>query len=56
MQASLPSIRFHDLCHTCATLLARKNVNLEFFQDTLGGASLSMRARCLQPCASSYEG
>ena len=26
-RAELPNIRYHDLRHTCATLLARKNVN-----------------------------
>jgi integrase len=40
--ADLPDIRFHDLRHTCATLLARKNVNPRIVQDTLGHASLSM--------------
>ncbi len=38
----LPDIRFHDLRHTCATLLGRKNVNPKIVQDTLGHASLSM--------------
>jgi len=40
--AGLPHIRYHDLRHTCATLLARKNVNPKVVQDTLGHASLSM--------------
>jgi integrase len=41
-RASFPDIRFHDLRHTCATLLARKNVNSKIVQDTLDHASLSM--------------
>jgi len=41
-QEDLPLIRWHDLRHTCATLLARKNVNPKIVQDTLGHASLSM--------------
>jgi integrase len=41
-RAALFDIRFHDLRHTCATLLARKNVNPKIVQDTLGHASLSM--------------
>jgi len=41
-RAGLPDVRFHDLRHTCATLLARKNVNPKIVQDTLGHASLSM--------------
>jgi len=41
-RASLPDIRFHDLRHTCATLLATKNVNPKIVQDTLGHASLFM--------------
>jgi integrase len=40
-RAGLPDIRFHDLRHTCATLLARKKVNPKVVQDTLGHASLS---------------
>jgi integrase len=41
-RAGLPNIRFHDLRHTCVTLLAKKNVNPKIVQDTLGYASLSM--------------
>jgi integrase len=36
-RAGLPqSIRFHDLRHTCATLLLRQGVNPKFVQELLG--------------------
>jgi integrase len=41
-RAGLPNMRFHDLRHTCVTLLGKKNVNPKIVQDTLGHASLSM--------------
>jgi integrase len=40
--AGLPrSIRFHDLRHTCATLLLSKNVNPKIVQELLGHANIS---------------
>ncbi len=40
-RAGLPKIRFHDLRHTCATLLLRRNVNPKIVQELLGHASIS---------------
>ena len=41
--AGLPkSFRFHDLRHTCATLLLRQGVNLKFVQELLGHADISL--------------
>lgn len=41
-RAGLPSIRFHDLRHTCATLLLAKGVHPKFVQALLGHASISI--------------
>jgi integrase len=41
-RAGLPNMRFHDLRHTCATLLARENVNPKVGRDKLGHANLNM--------------
>jgi integrase len=42
-RAALPAtIRFHDLRHTCATLLLRQGVNPKFVQDLLGHADVSL--------------
>jgi integrase len=40
-RAGLPEIRFHDLRHTCATLLLSKNVNPKIVQEMLGHATIS---------------
>ncbi len=40
-RAGLPKIRFHDLRHTCATLLLLKNVNSKVVQELLGHANIS---------------
>ena len=40
--AGLPDIRFHDLRHTCATLLLGRNVNPKLVQHLLGHASITM--------------
>ena len=42
LKASLPNIRFHDLRHTCATLLLSKGVHANFVQELLGHATISM--------------
>jgi integrase len=36
-----PLSRFHDLRHTCATLLLRQGVNPKFVQELLGHADIS---------------
>jgi integrase len=41
-RAQLPEIRFHDLRHTCATLLLTKNVNLKIVSEMLGHASIAI--------------
>jgi integrase len=39
--AGLPAIRFHDLRHTCATLLLSRNVHPKYVQELLGHASIA---------------
>jgi integrase len=41
-EAGLPQIRFHDLRHTCATLLLTKNVNPKVVSEMLGHASVAI--------------
>jgi integrase len=41
-RASLPQITFHDLRHTCASLLFQKNVHPKFVQELLGHASVAI--------------
>ncbi len=41
-KANLPSIRFHDLRHTCATLLLMKGVHPKFVQELLGHATIAI--------------
>jgi integrase len=42
-QAGLPkNTRFHDLRHTCATLLLGQGVNPKFVQELLGHADISL--------------
>jgi len=41
-KAGLPSIRFHDLRHTCATLLLASNVNPKIVSEMLGHASIAI--------------
>ena len=41
-RAELPQIRFHDLRHTCATLLLLKNVNPKIVSETLGHSSIAI--------------
>jgi integrase len=39
-RAGLPDIRFHDLRHTCATLLLSKGVHAKFVQELSGHATI----------------
>ncbi len=41
-RAGLPNIRFHDLRHTCATLLLSKGVHPKIVSDVLGHASVAI--------------
>jgi integrase len=42
-RAALPqTLRFHDLRHTCATLLLKQGVNPKFVQELLGHADISL--------------
>jgi integrase len=41
-KAGLPNIRFHDLRHTCATLLLSRGVNPKFVQELLGHADIKL--------------
>ena len=41
-RAKLPDIRFHDLRHTCATLLLTKGVHRKIVSEMLGHSSVSI--------------
>jgi integrase len=41
-RAGLPDIRFHDLRHTCATLLLRRSVHPKLVQELLGHATIAI--------------
>jgi integrase len=41
-RAQLPDIRWHDLRHTCATLLLSKNVNPKVVSEMLGHANVTV--------------
>jgi integrase len=41
-KAGLPEIRFHDLRHTCATLLLAKGVHPKIVQELLGHATIAV--------------
>jgi integrase len=42
MRAGLPQIRFHDLRHTCATLLLSRKVNSKILSEMLGHATIAI--------------
>ena len=41
-RAELQPIRFHDLRHTCATLLLTRNVHPKYVQELLGHANIAI--------------
>src|SRR5829696_5182246 len=41
-RAELPQIRFHDLRHTCATLLLTRNVNPKIVSEMLGHSTIAI--------------
>jgi integrase len=41
-RAGLPQIRFHDLRHTCATILLSRGVHAKLVQELLGHANISI--------------
>lgn len=41
-RAEVPQIRFHDLRHTCATLLLSRNVHPKYVQELLGHANIAI--------------
>ena len=41
-RAGLPPIRFHDLRHTCATILLSRGVHAKFVQELLGHATIAI--------------
>src|SRR4051812_45170988 len=41
-ETGLPHIRFHDLRHTCATLLLSKGVHPKLIQELLGHSSIEI--------------
>ena len=41
-EAGVPRIRFHDLRHTCATLLLSSNVNPKIVSEMLGHATIAI--------------
>jgi integrase len=41
-RAGLPQIRFHDLRHTCATLLLTEIVNLKVVSEMLGHSNIAI--------------
>lgn len=41
-RAGLPGITFHDLRHTCASLLFQRNIHPKFVQELLGHASVAI--------------
>ena len=55
-KAALPEIRFHDLRHTCATLLLSRNVHPKIVQEMLGHATVAITFGHLLSCSAGYGG
>jgi hypothetical protein len=51
-RAGLPAIRFHDLRHTCATLLLSRNVDPKMFSEMLGHSSIAITLDTYSPICS----
>ena len=43
-KAGLPNLRFHDLRHTCASLLLSKGISMKQIQNWLGHSTFSTTA------------
>jgi integrase len=41
-RTGLPLIRFHDLHHTCATILLSRGVHAKYVQELLGHATIAI--------------
>ena len=41
-RATLPAVRFHDLRHTCATILLSRGIRMKLVQELLGHATISI--------------
>ena len=41
-RAGFPQIRFHDLRHTCATILLSRGIHDKFVQELLGHATIAI--------------
>jgi hypothetical protein len=48
-KAGLPQIRFHDLRHTCATILLSKGVYAKFVQELLGHSTTAITLDTYSP-------
>ena len=51
LRAGLPGIRFHDLRHTCASLLFAKNVHPKVVQERLVMPRSASRWTCIAICS-----
>jgi integrase len=49
-RAGLPDMRFHDLRHTCATLLLSKGIHPKIVQELLGHSSISITLDTYSHC------